>query len=376
VNKRLSYFFVAVLIIVSVAPASASQITQKASQKSSIDSQISDLNQKKEEIKQKKNQINGVKQDKESQIADQERKLSDLKAKSDFVNNDIAEADQVLSAASADYNAKVDLLKKRIVAMYVNSNYSYIDALLDSENVDRFMGKVEYMSLIAQNDKELIETCKKAKEDISIKKQVLVDKAKRLEDVTASKKMVMNNLLVSRSQLDDQLNKVNQDLNEIMKIEDALEAQSKQIAEEIKRLQRNGRRTYVGGSMVWPVPSSSYISSPYGYRIHPITHTRKFHSGIDIAASYGVSIEAANSGTVIYAGWNGGYGNTVIIDHGAGVSTLYAHTSRILVSVGESVKGGEVIAKVGSTGLSTGPHLHFEVRKNGETTNPLNYVGR
>jgi murein DD-endopeptidase MepM/ murein hydrolase activator NlpD len=127
--------------------------------------------------------------------------------------------------------------------------------------------------------------------------------------------------------------------------------------------------------MIWPAPSSHNITSYYGNRFHPVLKKYKMHTGIDIGAPSGSSVIAANKGVVIVAGWQSGYGNTVIIDHGGGIATLYAHCSRLLVSTGQSVDSGSVIAKVGSTGLSTGPHLHFEVRKNGATVNPLQYTG-
>lgn len=126
--------------------------------------------------------------------------------------------------------------------------------------------------------------------------------------------------------------------------------------------------------MGWPVPGYSRISSPYGYRIHPIFKTKKLHTGIDIPAPTGTSIAAGSDGTVIYTGTLGGYGKAVMIDHGGGIVTLYAHNSSIVVSEGQSVKRGNTISKAGSTGYSTGPHLHFEVRKGGSYVDPLPWV--
>ena len=143
----------------------------------------------------------------------------------------------------------------------------------------------------------------------------------------------------------------------------------------IKNLEKAGG-AYVGGTMTWPVPTSSRIASYYGMRLHPIFKKWLMHTGVDISETYNKYIVAANSGTVIFAGWRDGYGNAVIIDHGGGVTTLYAHiiSNGILVRLGSHVEAGQSIAKIGSTGNSTGPHLHFEVRVNGEHQDPLKYI--
>ena len=148
-----------------------------------------------------------------------------------------------------------------------------------------------------------------------------------------------------------------------------------EINAEILAIARDGIDTqYIGGELAWPVPGYTRISSKYGMRTHPITGVYKLHTGVDISAPLGANFIAANDGIVTKAGYNSAYGNMVIIDHGGGVSTLYAHGSEILVQVGQVVKRGESILKVGSTGYSTGPHAHFEVRLNGVVTDPMPYI--
>ena len=164
--------------------------------------------------------------------------------------------------------------------------------------------------------------------------------------------------------------------------EDELSAESARIADQIKAAQAaanqprqgasSGSGNGGGGDLYRPVPGA--ITSAFGYRIHPIFHVRKMHTGVDMHAGMGTPIHAAEGGTVISAGWRGGYGKCVVISHGGNLATLYGHLSAIQVSVGERVGRGEVIGKVGSTGYSTGPHLHFEVRVGGSPVNPANYL--
>lgn len=161
-------------------------------------------------------------------------------------------------------------------------------------------------------------------------------------------------------------NQAEREYNELMAI-------SERITDMIRRLEANGQPIGKGtGAMNWPIRGP--ITSPYGWRIHPIFGSQKFHAGIDISADYGDLVKAADEGVVISAGWLGGYGYTVMIDHGAGIITLYAHNSELTVSAGEMVLKGQTVALAGSTGYATGPHCHFEVRVHGQTTDPLNYL--
>jgi murein DD-endopeptidase MepM/ murein hydrolase activator NlpD len=168
------------------------------------------------------------------------------------------------------------------------------------------------------------------------------------------------------------LKDITSDLKELERQEDKLLAQSKEFEKKIIALQSSSK--YIGGKIGWPSPGYYKITSPYGYRNHPILKKKKLHTGIDIAVPKGSDIIAANAGKVIYSGYNGGYGNTIIIDHGGKISTLYAHNSKLLVKVGDEVEKGVAVAKSGSTGLSTGPHLHFEVRENGQHVDPMKYL--
>ena len=216
--------------------------------------------------------------------------------------------------------------------------------------------------------KNSLETEKKNLDNMKVsletKKRNQVARTKELETATAQKQAVVD--------------QINADQNALFDILEDLEAESKKLNSEIQALQaqqaaKNGN-TKAPGAYLWPCPSSLTITSSYGYRTHPISGVKKLHTGMDIGASYGANVVAAAGGTVIMSKYYGGYGNCIIIDHGGGVATLYGHMSSLVAKNGQKVAAGETIGKVGSTGNSTGNHLHFEVRINGSTVNPAGYV--
>jgi len=187
-----------------------------------------------------------------------------------------------------------------------------------------------------------------------------------------------NNALNSKkSKKDNYIKELDKDAKKLEKLIDQELAESRALEAQIKALQGGGSGSTVNYSntqFLWPSAASKRITSKYGNRLHPVLKVYKLHTGIDIGAGSGTNILASNSGKVIKAQYNSAYGNMIIIDHGGGMSTLYAHASKLLVSVGQTVNRGDVIAKVGSTGYSTGPHLHFEVRKNGSPVDPMPYI--
>lgn len=189
----------------------------------------------------------------------------------------------------------------------------------------------------------------------------MLQKKAYVEQKTAEQEQLYQEALAEKSRLDAEY--------------EELQRNSQEITAMIQRMEQEGRMmasAHGSGQFTWPCYGE--ITSPFGWRVHPIWGTEIFHAGIDIGADYGQPIVAADSGTVIYAGWMGGYGNAVMIDHGGGLVTLYGHNSSLTVGVGENVSKGQTIALAGSTGNSTGPHCHFEVRIHGEVTSPLNYL--
>lgn len=373
-KKALCIFMSLVISMSVMVPAFADKLTDAQNQKKTVDKKINDLSKQK---KSEEKKLQSAKEQKEELESAERRKKQEYDELSDQIselNQGIEELDESIKSSQKQYDDKLELLKIRLRVMYENSDFTYIDTLAESKSVTDFLERLELVSTISKRDKEIVESIKEAKRDIEFKKQLVVGQKEQVQLKADESLISINNLSASRASLDNKIQEINTKLKKLENEEDKLISKSNALVSQIKNLQKKG--AYAGGSMTWPCPSSSKISSYYGNRLHPILKKYKMHTGIDISAKRGTSIVAANKGTVMMAGWQNGYGYTVVLDHGGGITTLYAHCSKLLVSAGKSVKAGQTIAKVGSTGMSTGPHLHFEVRKNGSTTNPLNYVGK
>jgi murein DD-endopeptidase MepM/ murein hydrolase activator NlpD len=264
--------------------------------------------------------------------------------------------------------------------MYMKGETGTLEILLGSSDIIEFLSNVDMVQRIYDNDMDILKQIKQQYAEIEEQKNTLESLKAQLEEEQQQKQ-------TKQDELEQQKDSVETLQAQVASDNDALEAQIDQLNEEADELtallqqqQKSNQisssttSTYSGGIMAWPVPGYTSLSSQYGYRTHPILGTKKFHSGLDIPAPKGTSIVAANDGTVIFSGVKGGYGNCIMVDHGGGTVTLYGHCSSLVASVGQTVKRGETIAKVGSTGQSTGNHCHFEVRINGSTTNPTAYL--
>jgi murein DD-endopeptidase MepM/ murein hydrolase activator NlpD len=261
--------------------------------------------------------------------------------------------------------------------MYMSANNSMLETLIASRDITSFMEKMELYAVISSHDQEVLEDYRLALADVEYKRQVQMAVAQETEAEADSQRTALEALNATRAELEERIWALQAEIDRLENMESELQSQSKKLESEIQKLTEAARAaTYSGGEMRWPLSGYYTLSSPFGRRVHPVTKTVRTHTGIDIPAPTGSNITAAKGGKVIIAGVQGGYGNAVVIDHGGGVTTLYGHCSKLLVKSGQTVKEGAVIAKVGSTGVSTGPHLHFEVRKNGAPVQPLNYLKR
>lgn len=293
----------------------------------------------------------------------------------DETNAEIQVKEEEIARHEENITAHSDAFKQVLRSMDETSASSYLELLLSSKSFSEFLVHVETINEITRHDTAIIDEMIALKNSVEAAKAVIEAKKEEQEEaraIVSGKKNTLQEKLNQKAQLSK---KLEQDIESYRKVyEKARQEEESLKASLSSSLSSSTNSKYTGGKFCWPAPSYTRISSPYGYRIHPIFKTKKFHSGVDLAAPGGTNILAAADGTVKLSAWNGGYGNCVVIDHGGGISTLYGHASRNLVSKGQKVTKGQVIAKVGSTGNSTGNHLHFEVLVNGKTTDPMAYI--
>lgn len=280
-----------------------------------------------------------------------------------------------LEKTTEEYERQKAKLEARLVASYKAGETSYLDMLLQSSSLSDFISNYYMISRMVSSDEEMLSKVENQKKQLELAKLELKKQKKQLLETTEeseNKAVALENMIVIKNSYISQLseeeaeytNKIIEMQTEVKKVE----------AEILQAATLNIGFDYVGGEMAWPVPGHTIITSKYGMRTHPITGVYKLHTGVDISASIGDTFIAANDGVVAKAEYNTAYGKMVLINHGGGVSTLYAHGSEIMVEVGQEVKRGDEVLKVGSTGYSTGPHAHFEVRINGQCVDPMPYI--
>lgn len=318
-------------------------------------------------------------QELEDKVLDYKSQMGELSKKLDTLQDSIDEAKKDLSIVESDYNNKEEQLRERLVTMYESGETTYLDVLLSSRNIVEFISGYYLITELVEYDNDLIEEVEKKKNEIEIKKAKLEKEETEIKVLKSKREqttIILQNTITMQenevAKLSEQEKKLQQEIS-AYKVE---QAKIEAAIQEATNTTGNFDIQYTGGEMLWPVAiSGTYITSGYGVREHPIQGISKMHTGIDIGnATYGSPVVAAADGVVTYAGWLGGYGNCVMINHGNGLVTLYGHGQKILTELHKEVKQGELIMEVGSTGNSTGPHLHFEVRVNGNSVQPLNYV--
>lgn len=431
-NNRKKLSAALALLMLSSQPVLASGLEAERSKavqkKNSIESDMagtqSMINQTKDQVATVQAEIRAL----DAQITQVNLKLDQLNGEMQKLQAEIAQTKAELEAAKEELLEKKDLYAKRLRAMYIANDRGYLDILLDSTDAESLIGNARMIRSIATSDRKLIDEINAKVKEIEEKQALLAEQEKQLAQKQEQARIEKSNLEAANAQKTSFMNNLVNDLSsyeaqydEMLRESDAIQSQianldisiQKAKDEEAARLAKQraaealnqkqsaagransaSKRSYSGsrstssdvvqygakatpeartGELYWPLPGHHRITSPFGYRMHPILKYRKLHTGVDIGAPNGTPVVSAASGTVIASRFMGGYGNCIMIDHGGKV-TVYAHLSSRAVSPGQSVSAGQTIGYVGSTGMSTGAHLHFEVRINGAVQNPLNYL--
>lgn len=356
--------------------ASAQTLSEIKNKKENINDKLDNIGEKKEAAKDR------IKSNKEKavyykKLADKSTKeYKELQKQLDYLEEVKRGIKEDIKKAKEEYKATVAEMEKQVTTMYMTSSMSYVHMLIQSQSITDLISRSRIINNILEYDNKIIDEVADKKKDLDYKLSVQEKQLKKINKQAVAKKKEMDRLTSNASEFNNKVANAQAYLDELEDMEDEMEAEAARLSKLISSMTAssgggNAPSRRADGKYLWPVPSSRTVTSYYGWRVHPIFKTNRFHSGIDIAASSGQRIVAIASGTVIIAGWQNGYGYTVSINHGGGMTTLAAHASKLLVSNGQKVKAGQTIALVGSTGWSTGPHCHFEVRINGSTTNPL-----
>ena len=348
-----------------------------------LEDQLADLQRQAEEQQAKTNEASAKVESVSERLRQIQEELrvataeyKEVKGQLDSVEDKISDNTELLQKTEADLKVKNKKLQQRVRDIYINGQISYVDVLFGAKDFADLMTRMDVLKRIIKHDYDLI---MKVKEE----KATVENTRAQLEKDKAEAEVLVTDAQAKRAKVEDKeseqqvlLDQAIYDRDTSERMHEEIMAASQEVANMIRRSHMSSAG-YSGapagaGGMIWPI--SGPITSEFGWRTHPIFGTARFHSGLDIGGDYGMPIYAAASGTVIYAGWISGYGNAVIIDHGGGVTTLYGHNDSLNVSEGENVAQGQVIAMCGSTGNSTGPHCHFEVRENGEPVSPYGYL--
>ncbi len=381
-KKKIALFFAILLVFI---PVNASSLSDKKNELNSTQQHIKDKEAQVTEKQEAKAAIEAEIKEVDLEIVGIQNNIKELGEQLEEKKVQIKESEQKLDLANTKKDEQYDATKARMVQMYKNQKIGYMQVVFSSNSFWDAINRMEYVRRISQKDNNILDEYQKQiaeievqkknieseKNDLDLLQKAAYAKNEELESVRSKKETAMEQLAKEEGKLKSEiesLEEISEDLKaEINELTRKLAAQASSSGSKVPS-------QYVGGTFMWPVPGYYRISSDYVNRTSPIFGTAEFHTGIDIPASYGEDVVAAADGVIITSGWVRGYGNTIMISHGSGIVTLYGHNSSLVVSNGQSVKKGQVVAKIGSTGYSTGNHCHFEVRVNGDHTSPWPYL--
>ncbi len=376
-NRKIISLLFCIILIFSSYTVTADNKSDLEQQKSNAQSEMDQIREKINQAEKSKTPYVEKKKNIDAKMSQANTKLYEINSKINAVQADINAKEKEIEDLTGEKKKADELFKERMRALYEDNSFSYFDIILNSESISDFFYRMEVIKQISEYDQGIIEQIVNRKSIVEDAKKTLETKKGEIEVLKAQAEQEKANVEALQAENQAILDDINGDINTYTQQLKAKEREAQRIESQIKALlakQNQGSSAAPATGYIWPCPASRYITSYFGRRVHPVYGTVKVHNGLDIGGPNGCNIVAANSGTVIVSEYSSSYGNYIIISHGGGVTTLYAHMSARLVSVGASVTRGQVIGREGSTGVSTGPHLHFEMAVNGVRCDPLNYV--
>ena len=400
-GKRITYLLLSLALVLSCAAPGPSvhavtsdsirekeqEIEKAKKEVSGLKSNLTDVEKLKKELEQSKSDLTAYVRQLDGQLADIQEKISQYNTMITEKEEEIEETARDLDEAQQRQEQQYAAMKKRIQFMYERSDSFYLETLFGSDSISGIVNRADYIEALSRYDREkldeYVETRKYVelcKEELEVEKQLLDEAKEAVEQEEANVSTMIGEkeaqILSVSSDISNKEAAIKEYEDMIAQENAEIAALEKAVAEEKARLEAENAqaRIYNGGMFAWPCPSYKRISDEYGNRMHPTLGVEKFHNGLDMAASSGSSILAAYDGDVVAADYSASMGNYIMINHGSGLYTIYMHCSALYVSKGQTVSKGQNIAAVGSTGRSTGPHLHFGVRLNGNYVSPWNYL--
>lgn len=377
-KKKIGFFLMACLLALLPAfssSVSASLADDKRAELDQVQRKMQEMADKKAAAREKAEEASAALSKVTDSLRDLQIESNKLQQQRDALQGKIDDNLAQLEKKQAEVKERQEIYKHRLRDIYINGQVNYLDVLLGAKDFSDFSSRMFLLQRIIKSDVSLMEQMQKDAEEIAARKAQLDG---QMQEIKATQNMLQaktDKVERLRNQRAAMLSEAEAEEQQSQDEYERLLAVSEQIAAMLRNMEQNGtvaEAPVVTNSYIWPC--NGVITSPFGWRTHPIFGTTKYHSGLDIGVDYGTPILATNSGTVIYSGWLGGYGNAVMIDHGGGLVSLYAHNDSLNVYEGQYVNRGTCIAYAGSTGYSTGPHCHFEMRLHGEVVDPMGYL--
>jgi len=390
INKNTAIKLVIFLLLLSIMASSIVIVPRHNLYAQTLEEELAQVKKEREEANKKIEEVKKQEQAYLKQVNEVETQLLSSLSQLDDLNTKLAEAksdidkttielvlkEQDLNKIEDVLDGKIAILNRRVASIYKNKDSNILEILLKAEDFIEFISRLKLMNLIAQQDAEIIKEIKdKRTSNLTIKKAILDLREKQKDRQTEVAKLVsqaeekqaeVEGIYDEKSNL---LSNTRANKNALIYMQKDLEIREAEITRILESYKYGNAP---GDKFMWPV--AGFLKSGFGMRRHPILGTMRMHAGIDLVAPNGALVKAGDGGQIIQAGYDGGYGYSIVVYHGGGFATWYAHLSRILVAVGQNVSRGEVIGLVGATGWATGPHLHFEVRINGAAQNPLEWL--